>query len=44
MEYAGRFRGLSPWRPGEYGTYVVESLRPRKTPYQQSEVVVPSPE
>jgi len=27
---AGRYRGLSPWKPGEYGHFVVEKITPRR--------------
>lgn len=30
MSIAGRYKGLSPWKPGEYGHYKVESIRPRR--------------
>lgn len=29
MAKAGQYRGLSPWKPGEFGFYEVESVRPR---------------
>lgn len=31
MNKAGKYRGLSPWKPGEYGFYVVEDILPRYT-------------
>ena len=31
MEIAGRYRGLSPSKPGEYGHFEVVSIRPRRT-------------
>lgn len=30
MSLAGRYRGLSPFRPAEYGLFTVESIRPRR--------------
>lgn len=30
MQIAGKYKGLSPWRPGEYGHYEVVSIRPRR--------------
>jgi hypothetical protein len=30
VSMAGQYRGLSPWHPGEYGFYEVESIRPRR--------------
>ena len=30
MNLAGRYRGLSPWKPGSYGFFEVVSLRPRR--------------
>ncbi len=32
MTIAGQYKGLSPWKPGEYGFYSVESLRQRRAP------------
>lgn len=32
MAIAGRYKGLSPWKPGQFGLYEVESLRPRRIP------------
>lgn len=29
LSIAGRYRGLSPWKPGEFGIYEVESVRSR---------------
>lgn len=29
---AGKYKGLSPWHPGEYGFFEVESIRPRRAP------------
>lgn len=31
MQLAGQYKGLSPWKPGEYGFFEVESIRPRRT-------------
>lgn len=30
MSLAGQYKGISPCRPGEYGLFVVESIRPRR--------------
>lgn len=30
MSKAGQYKGLSPWKPGEYGFYDVVSIRPRR--------------
>ena len=30
MQLAGQYRGISPWKPGEYGFFEVESIRPRR--------------
>jgi len=30
MNMAGKYRGLSPWEPGQFGHFVVESIRPRR--------------
>jgi hypothetical protein len=30
MNLAGRYKGLSPWKPGEYGHFEVESIQPRR--------------
>lgn len=36
---AGQYRGLSPWKPGDFGHYEVVSLRPRAVrPVQEEEV------
>lgn len=32
MTTAGQYRGLSPFRPGEYGQYEVVTIRPRRVP------------
>ena len=32
MNLAGRYRGLSPWKPGEYGFFEVHSLLTRRAP------------
>lgn len=32
MRISGKYKGLSPWEPGEYGHFEVESIRPRR-PY-----------
>ena len=34
MNLAGRYRGLSPWKPGEYGFFEVDSLLTRRAPPQ----------
>lgn len=30
MDRAGRYKGLSPFKPGEFGLFEVESIRPRR--------------
>jgi len=30
MQIAGKYKGLSPWKPGEYGHYEIVSIRPRR--------------
>ena len=40
MNLAGRYRGISPWKPGEFGQFVVESVRPRTAPAEPT----PAPE
>lgn len=30
MTLAGKYKGLSPYKPGEFGHFVVESIRPRR--------------
>lgn len=30
MQVAGQYRGLSPWKPAEFGLYTVESIRLRR--------------
>lgn len=30
MELAGKYKGLSPWKPGEYGHYEVVDVSPRQ--------------
>ena len=30
MQIAGKYKGLSPWQPGNYGHYEVVSIRPRR--------------
>ncbi|MCI0421480.1 MAG: hypothetical protein L0312_20025 [Acidobacteria bacterium] len=30
MQLAGQYRGLSPWKPGEYGFFDVERVGPRR--------------
>ena len=32
MSIAGKYRGLSPWQPGKYGHYEVQSIRARRHP------------
>ncbi len=39
MSKAGQYKGLSPWKPGEYGFYVVESIRPRRAPTEEEACV-----
>jgi len=33
MNKAGQYRGISPWKPGEYGFFEVVSIRPRKAQF-----------
>lgn len=37
MDMAGRYKGLSPSHPGEFGFFVVESIRPRRGPAEDRE-------
>lgn len=30
MDLAGRYKGISPFKPGEFGLYEIESIRPRR--------------
>jgi hypothetical protein len=30
MNLAGKYKGLSPWDPGKFGHFAVESIRPRR--------------
>jgi hypothetical protein len=30
MQIAGQYKGLSPWQPGQWGHFSVESIRPRR--------------
>lgn len=30
MNLAGKYKGLSPWKPGEFGHFEVESIHPRR--------------
>lgn len=30
MQLAGQYKGISPWKPGEYGFFEVESIRSRR--------------
>lgn len=32
MQLAGQYRGLSPWRPGEFGLFEVDQILPRRMP------------
>lgn len=32
MQLSGQYRGLSPWRPGEFGLFEVEQILPRRMP------------
>jgi len=38
MSKAGQYKGLSPWKPGEFGFYDVVSIRPRRV-YRGSEEI-----
>lgn len=37
MSLSGQYRGLSPWKPGEYGLFEVDGLRPRRRQHEQDE-------
>lgn len=37
MAKAGQYRGLSPWKPGEYGFYSVVSIRRRAAHYEAAD-------
>ena len=37
MSKAGQYKGLSPWKPGEFGFYDVVSIRPRRVPRNSDE-------
>lgn len=37
MQIAGQYRGLSPWRPGEFGLFEVDQILPRRMPPQNCE-------
>lgn len=39
MQKAGQYKGLSPWKPGEYGFYEVVSVRPRMAPQAEEETM-----
>jgi hypothetical protein len=43
MAKAGQYRGISPWKPGEYGNFEVVQIRPRKNPNQDDEGVKEMP-
>jgi hypothetical protein len=42
LSCAGRYRGLSPWRPGEYGFFEVAEIRQRNPPQEGADVPVTS--
>lgn len=35
MQLAGQYRGLSPWKPGEFGLFEVEQILPRRMPAEE---------
>ena len=37
MQKAGQYKGLSPWKPGEFGKFEVVSIRPRQLPRDTEE-------
>lgn len=41
FQKAGQYRGISPWKPGEYGFYEVVSIRPRRVarPPEENELL-----
>ena len=39
MEVAGKFRGISPYKPGEYGRFTVVSVQPAGRAIPQSDVI-----
>ena len=39
MAKAGQYRGLSPWKPGEYGFYLVEGIWPREPQISEPDTV-----
>jgi hypothetical protein len=39
MEVAGKFRGISPYKPGEYGRFTVVSVHPAGRAIPQSDVL-----
>ena len=39
MSKAGQYKGLSPWKPGEYGFFEVVSIRPRRAPQAEEETI-----
>lgn len=40
MQLAGQYRGLSPWRPGEFGLFEVDQILPRRMPQQDREGIL----
>ena len=41
LSRSGQYRGLSPWKPGEYGHFELVSLRPRKAPQKEDDFEPP---
>jgi len=37
MAKVGQYKGISPWKPGEFGNFEVVSIRPRRNPQQSDE-------
>jgi hypothetical protein len=43
MRLAGQYRGISPWKPGEFGLFTVESIRPRRAVAEKREAETERP-
>jgi len=37
MQKAGQYKGLSPWKPGEFGKFEVVKIRPRYAPAEEDD-------
>lgn len=44
MQLAGQYRGLSPWKPGEFGLFEVDQILPRRVPPAGDSVLTPDAE